>query len=293
MSRTAIVPTMPGRLAGLEPNYEPVIARVIATPGATIGPEFSAANDGLAHVIDRLDNSVTDALDEWSAATLAGDLERIDHASARFAAAVSLKGQPDALARLKRDVGNAQLRAYRQHAETSYRAAAAAYAAALADLAAVVAVTDPRTDAATLVDATSKQRNAWLNADKLAAIAHERLGTLVLAARLGQANVKPLRGQVNAEDAALSVLALDHGATPTRGQVWETFDQGHDTRGGPLAALLAIGADLEPLPDLASVRPYSRSEPRRPEPEPEPTSRENLADRAQRLADQLSGIVTK
>lgn len=251
-----IIPAPQAHVFGAPPNVKPDIDRVLAVPGATIGDEFEAAATGLKHAIEARTNGTDEALQAWSAAILTGDPQAIDEAAARYAVAHILKDQFDAYSRIQKDVAAAQRRAYLQAAPANYEAARAVYEAAVEALAQAVAVVDPTAEPRDLIAASPKIRNAWLEADALAEVAGEALGTLVLSARLANvllAHPSHERG----EDHGLSVLSLDREDGPTRRQAWQAWDEGHEQRGGPLAALLRIGADVSALA-LEDVRPYRR-----------------------------------
>lgn len=251
-----------GGTTGLPYNARSDIDKILdGVPGATIGDEYANAARGFQYAVKIREDGTARALDTLSAAVLTGDEQKIDEAVADYAAAFTIgHEQFDAFKRLQADTSAAMRRAYADHARDNYEAARAAYNAKAAALAAAVSIVDPAADPTSLLSAAPKVRTAYLEIDMLAHEAEQALGLLVVAARLaGVVLAHPSHGGV--EGQGMSLLVLDDSSDrAARRRWWTAWDEGHELRGGPLGALVRVGADIAAR-EVDEIRAYRRPEP--------------------------------
>lgn len=230
-------------------------------PGATVGPEYEAAARGFKYIVGVREDGTARALDALSTAVLTGDEASIDAAVANYTTAFTIgTSQYDAFKRLQADTSAAMRRAYADHARDNYDHARADYNTKAASLTAAVSLVDPAANPKDLLTAPPKTRTAYLEIDMLAHEAEQALGLLAVAARLaGVLLGHPSHGST--EGQGMSLLVLDDGSDRgARRRWWTAWDEGHELRGGPLGALVRVGADVAAR-ELDRVRPYRRPAP--------------------------------
>lgn len=228
----------------------------ITAAGGTVTDEFNTIRRGLAAVSELHTTWPQDAQAALTEAAATGDPQRIRAAATTAAAALAWAKQHGVIDDTQRALTRRLRAAYKATAADNYRAVSEAYNAAVDSLRDAVNAVDITLPADKVLKATAKARTAWEVAPVHAARVEELANLLTEAAALAGATcAHPTHERQT--DAALTIAARKPEAGEPMRNLWRTWDEGADHRGGRFAALAAAGL-LDHAPALTEIKPLRR-----------------------------------